>query len=387
MKTLVGLLVTVALAAASLSSVPSLGTADAGAASAPVEATECGPNGELIARLYRAYFNRAPDPGGLLYWGGVGNRYGIDAVTYAMAQSPEYQERWADTTDAEFVAGLLYHNLLGRQPDASGLQYWVNLISDVPRDSQALYWVAQPEVVARHPVIKPSWCAGFGTSRSVPGGSAVDLDWTNVPISASRTRCPALSVNANWFRVSGPRAGTPLGLAVVAGALVGGSTDRDDFGILGERIRPDGPDEDLIDEYSGVTLRHTLDYSNGSALEHHYPWQPQDAPDPNSDWRWAVAGITLMLDGKVWPGLGLASDEYTHTSTSHSFAAFKPPSTLTIGSTTGMSSLQLVKYFLDAGYTDVIELDGGGSVEMVSKGHIAVGGSDRPIPVWLGAYC
>ncbi len=384
--TRLGIAGTVVASVVGVSPVAPLGIRPAAAVSEPVMATECGPDGETVARLYRAYFDRAPDADGLLYWGRIANRHGLATVAYSMSQSPEYQARWSGTDDRTFVTELLYRNLLEREPDAEGLDYWVGLVGTVARDSQALHWVVQPEIAPLHPVTKPDWCAGFGRHRAIPGGRAVDVDWVTTDVSASRSRCPAASVNANWFYTSGPLAGVPEGLAVIDGETVPGSHDRNDFGILGERLRPKGPEPDMIDDWSGVTLRHTLAAGDGVALEHHHPWQPAKAEPADSGWRWAVAGISLIIDGQVWPGVGV-DDSYTHTTGWHSFAAFRPPSTLTLGSTSAMNSEQLVQYFLNQGYSDLIALDGGGSVEMVEFGHITVGGTDRPVPVWLGINC
>jgi uncharacterized protein (DUF1800 family) len=78
-----------------------------------------------IARLYIAYFDRAPDYAGLAYWM-YAYRTGtpLADVSEAFAQSPEFVQQYGPRTNAEFVQ-LVYRNVLGRQPDASGYTYWL----------------------------------------------------------------------------------------------------------------------------------------------------------------------------------------------------------------------------------------------------------------------
>jgi len=78
-----------------------------------------------IVRLYLAYFDRAPDYGGLMYWMEV-FRAGASLadISEAFAQSGEFMQRYGPKTNAEFVQ-LVYRNVLGRQPDPAGYAYWL----------------------------------------------------------------------------------------------------------------------------------------------------------------------------------------------------------------------------------------------------------------------
>lgn len=78
-----------------------------------------------VSRLYLAYFRRAPDYDGLLFWmyqNQVGTK--LEDISEAFAQSPEFMATYGPKTNAEFVQ-LVYRNVLGRQPDPSGYAYWV----------------------------------------------------------------------------------------------------------------------------------------------------------------------------------------------------------------------------------------------------------------------
>jgi hypothetical protein len=78
-----------------------------------------------VARLYAAYFDRAPDHGGWAFW----NRQIVDGMTLwrasdFFADSPEFKTTYgASLTDTEFLH-LVYENVLDRAPDSGGLQYW-----------------------------------------------------------------------------------------------------------------------------------------------------------------------------------------------------------------------------------------------------------------------
>lgn len=79
-----------------------------------------------VARLYSAYFDRAPDSGGWAYW----NRRAVDGMTLwgasdFFAHSAEFQQTYGPSlTNAQFLE-LVYGNVLDRSPDAGGLQYWL----------------------------------------------------------------------------------------------------------------------------------------------------------------------------------------------------------------------------------------------------------------------
>lgn len=93
-------------------------------ATAPAWAARRGP----LARLYIAYFKRLPDAAGIDYWlGRMDGGLGLNAVSAQFAKSPEFRTLYGNTSDTAFVT-LVYQNVLGRNPDADGLAYWVDRI-------------------------------------------------------------------------------------------------------------------------------------------------------------------------------------------------------------------------------------------------------------------
>ncbi len=80
---------------------------------------------EGVARLYEAYFLRNPDEVGFEFWleswrEGVG----LWDMSDAFADSEEFVQTYGALTDAEFVA-LVYENVMQRQPDQEGLDFWI----------------------------------------------------------------------------------------------------------------------------------------------------------------------------------------------------------------------------------------------------------------------
>ena len=78
-----------------------------------------------VARLYLAFFGRAPEPAGLDYWvdridSGTAT---LASVSSFFAGSAEFKATYGNTTNTQFVT-LVYQNVLDRNPDAAGLAYW-----------------------------------------------------------------------------------------------------------------------------------------------------------------------------------------------------------------------------------------------------------------------
>ena len=76
-----------------------------------------------IGRLYRAYFLRRPDDRGLTHWINTGLE--LPAISDVFANSTEFLNRYGTLTNRDFVS-LVYRNVLSRQADSNGFQYWVD---------------------------------------------------------------------------------------------------------------------------------------------------------------------------------------------------------------------------------------------------------------------
>lgn len=80
-------------------------------------------------RLYQAAFNRTPDSGGLGYWiAAMDQGSGLKSVADNFMRSAEFQALYgADVSDIAFVK-LLYTNVLHRDPDAGGQDFWLQTL-------------------------------------------------------------------------------------------------------------------------------------------------------------------------------------------------------------------------------------------------------------------
>jgi len=104
-----------------------------GPAVAPATATL-----QQISDLYVAYFNRAPDVQGLMYWFAEisSGRWQIDQVASSFTDQAEYRKAYpAGQSAADFITAI-YGNLFDRAPDPDGFKYWSGeLARGMPRDS------------------------------------------------------------------------------------------------------------------------------------------------------------------------------------------------------------------------------------------------------------
>lgn len=80
-------------------------------------------------RLYQAYFLRVPDHAGIRYWWGrVDAGYGLRRMSADMAYSAEFRNRYGGLGDEAFVR-LVYRNVMGREGEPAGVDYWTGRLS------------------------------------------------------------------------------------------------------------------------------------------------------------------------------------------------------------------------------------------------------------------
>lgn len=85
---------------------------------------------QQVARLYTAVLGRNPDNNGLVYWLNDMDTHGtsIQDISAGFAGSEEYLARFGAQSDADFI-NQLYNNILGRDADQAGYNYWMDEIS------------------------------------------------------------------------------------------------------------------------------------------------------------------------------------------------------------------------------------------------------------------
>lgn len=123
---------------------------------------------DQITRLYDTVFNRVPDDAGLTFWtGALDAGAPLRAVADLFMRAPEFQATYGAPDNGAFVT-LLYNNVLGRTPDAEGLNFWVGGLGG--------NLVGRPDVVASFSE-SPEHAAHMPAARmlSAPAGYRVVL--------------------------------------------------------------------------------------------------------------------------------------------------------------------------------------------------------------------
>jgi Ca2+-binding RTX toxin-like protein len=80
-------------------------------------------------RIYRAAFDRTPDVAGLGYWiGRLDEKATVREIAVGFAESKEFADLYGSAPSNADIVMRLYHNILHREPDAGGYQYWLNIL-------------------------------------------------------------------------------------------------------------------------------------------------------------------------------------------------------------------------------------------------------------------
>ncbi len=102
-----------------------------------------------VARLYAASLGRDADASGLDFWidARVGGQ-GLESIASQFTTSAEFVDTYGSLGDAAFV-DLVYRNVLGREPDAAGRAFWIGqLAAGRSRGSMIVGFSESPEYVA-----------------------------------------------------------------------------------------------------------------------------------------------------------------------------------------------------------------------------------------------
>lgn len=82
-------------------------------------------------RLYQAAFDRAPDKAGLGYWmQAMDNGLKLAEVANGFTAAIEFQALYGASPTNEQLVKAMYHNVLHRSPDAGGLKFWLDALSN-----------------------------------------------------------------------------------------------------------------------------------------------------------------------------------------------------------------------------------------------------------------
>ena len=92
-----------------------------------VVASQSDQNATQAYRIYKAAFDREPDQDGLGYWvNQLDNGMHLEEVASGFINSDEFKSLYGDApTNSEFL-DKVYKNVLGREPDDSGFDWWLS---------------------------------------------------------------------------------------------------------------------------------------------------------------------------------------------------------------------------------------------------------------------
>ena len=85
-----------------------------------------------LTQIYNASFKRLPDPDGLRYWIDNFSSGKNDERTVALSflASTEFKERFGENVSNERFVETLYTNILGRDYDQEGYNYWLGNLNN-----------------------------------------------------------------------------------------------------------------------------------------------------------------------------------------------------------------------------------------------------------------
>lgn len=96
---------------------------------------------DQVSSLYIAFFGRAPDALGFGHWAqDLANGASVYEVAANFALSPEFESTYGGLTPAQAV-NRFYQNVLNRDADAEGLEYWVGEIEEGTPFSEVAYQI------------------------------------------------------------------------------------------------------------------------------------------------------------------------------------------------------------------------------------------------------
>ena len=203
--------------------------------------------GDLL-RQYRAFFGRKPDVGGAQYWIGL-NKGGLplDEIAEFFTQSQEFANNYAGTTNRVYLERV-YQNVLGRDYDQEGFDYWLGLVEsgELTRGGVVRWITANAEFIARFPYL-PADKGDHSIEDALPlvGGTFFHEERFNDTVwigeLAGLVEMPVSEFNSEQGRCLA-LVGIMSPLQLDAGTHLNNSFDTPDLGLLveGERVRPGG---------------------------------------------------------------------------------------------------------------------------------------------------
>lgn len=159
-----------------------------------------------VVSLYRAFFGRTPETGGLGYWL-ERRRTGttVSAIARAFGGTPEFRAQYDGVSNGT-VVDRAYRNTLGRDPDAAGRAYWVGRLEQGMARSTLLHHFS------RSPEMRNRLADTFALTR---------ITWTLLGRAPERAEVEAVVADPG-YRAGGPGLHTVIAELLVSGDLPAG---------------------------------------------------------------------------------------------------------------------------------------------------------------------
>lgn len=142
----------------------------------------------MAYRLYRAAFARTPDMPGLLFWiNHLNAGLSLDTMANGFVSSPEFRSLYGTNEAEPSIIARLYRNVLGREPDVGGLEFWQNALAK---------GVSLPEILE---AFSESAENKSSTTAEVSGGIAFIEDGVAYPGTAAPTADVSLVLTGRNF--------------------------------------------------------------------------------------------------------------------------------------------------------------------------------------------
>lgn len=130
-----------------------------------------------VFRLFQATLGRNPDEAGLLDWAArLAAATPYQTVVSGFVNSAEFQATYGTTTDEEFVT-LLYANVLGRSPDPTGLQAWLDRLDGggFTRQQVVEGFAQSQEFILSSAAPMAAWFRAQGSDDVLDGGTGTNM--------------------------------------------------------------------------------------------------------------------------------------------------------------------------------------------------------------------
>ncbi len=131
-----------------------------------------------VFRLYQATLGREPDIGGFKGWAmNLANGTPFLTAVAGFVNSPEFQNIYGPLDNEAFVT-TLYQNVLGRAPDALGLQGWTGLLAGGMSRAEVVRGFSQSGefISATAPALR-DWIRAQGVDDVLDGGAGTNELW------------------------------------------------------------------------------------------------------------------------------------------------------------------------------------------------------------------